>query len=77
MHIAHFQAIMENELAEAVQSHHPLDWKEDPVTHDLLIRWRQRLGAATLYGTRYPLQIHWRSTSFTASAKLLMAISVS
>lgn len=39
MHIVEPEAIMEHELAEAVQRHYPLDWKEDAITHDLLIRW--------------------------------------
>jgi len=47
--------LMEYELAQAVQRHYPLDWKEDAITHDLLIRLRDRFSSTTLEGLRYPL----------------------
>lgn len=58
MHIAAMEHLMECELAQAVQSHYPLDWKEDAITHDLLIRLR-RIGSVTLEGLWYPLQVEW------------------
>jgi len=59
MHIADLEAILEYELAEAVQRHHPLDWDENSITHDFLIRWRARCQEMTLYGIRYPVHIEW------------------
>lgn len=59
MHIVELEAIMEHELAEAVQRHYPLDWKEDAITHDLLIRWRRNFQQITLSGVRYPVNIEW------------------
>lgn len=50
---------MEYELAQAVQRHYPLDWKEDAITHDLLIRFRRQFSETTLEGLRYPLQLEW------------------
>ena len=38
MHILDMEAMIEHELAEAVQRHYPVDWKEDAITHDLMIR---------------------------------------
>jgi len=45
LHIVEMENRMEYELAEAVQRHYPLDWKEDSITHDLLIRFRRRVAA--------------------------------
>jgi hypothetical protein len=40
MHILEMEQYMEHELREAATRHFPLDWKEDAITHDLLIRLR-------------------------------------
>ena len=61
MHITELEALMEYELAEAVQRHHPLDWKEDAITHDVLIRWRRSFQQTELDGLRYPLQLQWEA----------------
>ena len=37
--------------------HFPLDWKEDPITHDLLIRLRDALRQVTISDVRTPLAI--------------------
>lgn len=59
MHIVELEGLMEYELAEAVQRHYPLDWKEDSITHDLMIRFRNEFREVTLQGLRYPLQLEW------------------
>lgn len=59
MHIVEIESLMEYELAEAVQRHYPLDWKEDSITHDLMIRFRNHFRDVTLQGLRYPLQLEW------------------
>ncbi|MGA9426578.1 MAG: hypothetical protein WBV33_15980, partial [Terracidiphilus sp.] len=59
MHIVEMENRMEYELAQAVQRHYPLDWKEDAITHDLLIRFRRQFSETTLEGLRYPLQLEW------------------
>jgi hypothetical protein len=59
MHILELEAIIEHQLAEVIQRHFPLDWKEDPITHDLMIRFRNSFRQITLYGLRYPVQIDW------------------
>lgn len=59
MHIVEIEGRMEYELAEAVQRHYPLDWKEDSITHDLMIRYRIAFREVTLQGLRYPLQLEW------------------
>jgi len=61
MHILELEAIIEYELAEAVQRHYPLDWKEDAITHDLMIRFRNNFREITLQGLRYPTQIEWEA----------------
>ncbi|MCZ7625088.1 MAG: hypothetical protein C3F12_04490 [Candidatus Methylomirabilota bacterium] len=57
MHIIEMEGLIEHELAETVQRHYPLDWKEDVITHDLLIRFRNRFRTVTLHGLRYPVQL--------------------
>ena len=64
MHIVEMENRMEYELAEAVQRHYPLDWKEDSITHDLLIRFRRHFRETTLEGLRYPLQLEWEVYKF-------------
>jgi RHS repeat-associated protein len=59
LHIVEMQHRMEYELAQAAQRHYPLDWKEDSITHDLLIRFRDNFRSTTLEGLRYPLQLEW------------------
>ena len=67
MHIVEMENLMEYELAQAVQRHYPLDWKEDAITHDLLIRLRDRFSSTTLEGLRYPLQLEWEAYKFHGS----------
>jgi hypothetical protein len=64
MHISELEHFLEHSLSEAVQRHFPLDWKEDPITHHLLIRIRQNLSRTTVYGVRYPLEIQWEIYKF-------------
>jgi len=61
MHVSELEALMEYELSEAVQRHFPLDWKEDAITHDWLIRFRNQFRQVTLHGVRYPAQIEWEA----------------
>lgn len=57
MQITELEYIVEDAAREAVQRHFPLDWKEDPITHDLLIRLRGSLRQVTINDTRTPLQL--------------------
>src|SRR5258708_18665450 len=59
MHIVEMEGLMEYELAEAVPRHYALDWKEDSITHDLMIRFRNHFREVTLQGLRYPFQLEW------------------
>jgi hypothetical protein len=59
MQILELERVMEREIQEVVQKHYPLDWKEDLITHDLVIRFRTYFREMTLYGTRYRLKIQW------------------
>lgn len=61
MHVIEMEAFIERELSEAVQRHYPLDWKEDAITHDLMIRLRDRFRETTLHGLRYPIQLEWEA----------------
>jgi hypothetical protein len=59
MHVLEFERVMEREIRDAVQRHYPLDWSEDAITHDLMIRFRSYFKDITLYGLRYPIQLQW------------------
>lgn len=64
MHIAELEALIEYELAEAVQRHYPLDWEENAITHDLMLRFRNNFRQITLSGLWYPVQIEWEAYKF-------------
>lgn|ERR1700731_104872 len=59
MHILEFEYRIERCLREIVQSHFPLDWKEDVLTHELARSLRGLFHDTVLYGTQYPLNIEW------------------
>lgn len=59
MHPVEFDYIVENAVSTAVRSHFPLDWKEDPITHAILISLRDRLHDITLQTSRQPIEIEW------------------
>jgi len=59
MHILELEYFIERELRESIQQHFPLDWKEDSITHDLAIRFRNRFRRMTLHGTRFPMEVEW------------------
>lgn len=59
MHPAEFDYIVEDAASSAVRSHFPLDWKEDPITHSILINLRSRLHNITLQTSRQPLDVEW------------------
>src|SRR6266851_2144617 len=59
MHPFEFDYLVEQAAGEAVRSHFPLDWKEDAITHDLLIRMRSNLRHITLQTARQPVEIEW------------------
>jgi hypothetical protein len=59
MHSIELEWIIESELREAVLRHYPYDWKEDPVTHDLMIRLRRKLRHIQLHNLRYPIELEW------------------
>jgi len=59
MHVLEFEGVMEREIRHAVQRHYPLDWSEDAITHDLMIRFRSCFKDITLYGLLYPIQLQW------------------
>src|SRR5438552_1796810 len=60
MHVIEMKWLLERELRDAVLRHHPLDWKEDAITHDLMIRIRNYFKHVTLEGAGYPLDIEWQ-----------------
>lgn len=59
MYITELEAIVEAQLGESVRLHHPYDWKEDAVTHNLLINLRKHVKEVTLHGARYPTDLEW------------------
>ncbi len=62
MHLVEAQWTMERLLARIIQEHFPLDWKEDSVTHNLMIELRKEFRSTTLYGVRgreAAMQLEW------------------
>lgn len=59
MHIVEVEYLIENELRRIVQESHPLDWKEDVITHELMKALRRRLDSTTLHGLHYPITMDW------------------
>ncbi len=59
MHILELEYRIERDLRDIIQSHFPLDWKEDVLTHELAKSFRSHLRDTILYGTQYPLSIDW------------------
>jgi hypothetical protein len=59
MQILELERVIEREMQDVVQEHFPLDWKEDLITHGLVMRLRTYFSEITLYGTRYRLKIQW------------------
>jgi hypothetical protein len=59
MHIIELRQRFEYQAREAVRRHFPLDWKEDAITHDLLIRLRNEFRQVTVYGVRHPISVDW------------------
>jgi hypothetical protein len=64
MHLLEMEYLMECEMREAVTRHFPLDWKEDAITHDLMIRLRDQFRQTTLYGARLPIELEWEIYKF-------------
>lgn len=59
MHILEVETIIEHELAETVQRHYPLDWSEDAITHDFMIRLRQYFRKIEIRGLSIPIHVEW------------------
>lgn len=59
MHIVDFECRIEEELREVVTRHFPLDWKEDAITHDFLIRLRKDHRQTSVFGNRWRIQVEW------------------
>jgi len=59
MHIVEFEERLEIHLRDVVLRHFPLDWKEDAITHALLILIRKEFGHISLWGLRWKLAIEW------------------
>jgi hypothetical protein len=59
MHVRELEGLIEWELRRIIEKHFPLDWKEDLITHDLAIAFRNRFKNITLHGLRNPLDIDW------------------
>lgn len=57
MQITELEYLVEDAARQAVQRHFPLDWKEDPITHDLLIRLRSSLRQVTIHDARTPVEL--------------------
>lgn len=64
MHLLEFEWLLERELRDSVMKHYPLDWKEDAVTHDLMIRIRNYFKDVTLESAGYPVHIEWEIYRF-------------
>lgn len=61
MHVFELQAAIEDRVRSTVERHFPLDWKEDAITHDLLIRLRSDFQHVTLRGTRSSVRLEWEA----------------
>ncbi len=59
MHFIEMEQFIEQEVTDAVSRHFPLDWKEDSITHDMLIRLRSRFRHVALFGLRIPIHLDW------------------
>lgn len=57
MHVLELERIIERELSEAIQSHFPLDWGEDPITHEFAIRLRRYFKDTEVRGLSLPLRL--------------------
>jgi len=61
VHVLELQHMIEHRVRQAVERHYPLDWKEDAITHDLLIRLRSDFHHVTLNGLRSSADIEWEA----------------
>jgi hypothetical protein len=59
LHFLEFEYAIDYELTESVRRHFPLDWSEDAITHDLVIRLRRRFNRTHLTGMRFPVVLEW------------------
>lgn len=64
MYPSEFDYVVEHAARSAVSSHFPLDWKEDPITHALLIQLRLDLHRLTLWSGRQRVEIEWEIYKF-------------
>lgn len=64
MHVLELEYRIERIVREIIQGHFPLDWKEDVLTHELCKSFRSLFHDTTLYGSQYPLNIHWEIYKF-------------
>lgn len=63
-HVVEFENQIETDLRDIVSKHHPLDWKEDVITHELLIAMRGHFASITLRGLRHPIDLEWEIYKF-------------
>ena len=61
MLISQFERRIERIAERVISEHYPYDWKEDAITHRLLIEMRRELSAVTLDDMRSGLQIEWEA----------------
>ena len=67
MHVIQAQWTIERTLSGIIQEHYPLDWKEDPITHRLMIELRNHFRSTTLHGVRgreAGTQLEWEVYKF-------------
>lgn len=61
MHIFEFERRVELEVKAAVEKYLQFDWREDLITHELAIGFRNRFKDLVLHGLRVPLQMEWQA----------------
>lgn len=59
IHIVEFERRIEAALCEVVAQHFPLDWKEDAITHNFLIKLRKDYKHTSVFGNRWSIQVDW------------------
>jgi hypothetical protein len=59
VHYIEMERLIEQEVTSTILRFFPLDWKEDSITHDLMINLRSQFRHITLYGMRTPIELDW------------------
>lgn len=59
MHSLEFDYRVEKVVSSVVAEHFPLDWKEDPITHQLLVRLRSQFRTFSLSSAQHEASLEW------------------